>query len=119
YEICVRLLGMEKVAFLVQIPVAFIFGSIVVLNLLRNPFSEVQQPVRGWVNVVLAALIGGGLSQVYKLVAILIYGPLSAGPPSYEQEIWLASALLAVTFPLLVFSSAYFQLWPLEKDLKG
>ena len=30
-------------------------------------------------------------------------------------EIWLASALLSVTFPFLVFYSEFFNFWPLKK----
>jgi hypothetical protein len=36
------------------------------------------------------------------------------GPPTYDFEIWLASALLSVTFPLLIFYAEFFQFWPLS-----
>jgi len=42
-----------------------------------------------------------------------VSGALVSGPPGYEQEIWLANALLSVTFPFLIFHAAYFGFWPL------
>ena len=36
------------------------------------------------------------------------------GPPTYDFEIWLASALLSVTFPLLIFYAEIFKFWPLR-----
>ncbi len=37
-----------------------------------------------------------------------------ARPPAYSFEVWLASALLAVTFPFLVIFAELFQFWPLS-----
>ena len=35
-------------------------------------------------------------------------GKLAYGPPTYDFEIWLASALLSTTFPFLMFYAAFF-----------
>ena len=40
-------------------------------------------------------------------------GPLPSGPPGYEREIWLANALLSVTFPFLIYHAVFFGYWPL------
>ena len=45
----------------------------------------------------------------------MVTGALPSGPPGYEYEIWLANALLSVTFPFLIFLAAYFGFWPLAK----
>lgn len=46
----------------------------------------------------------------------MITGTLAPGLPAYDFEIWLATALLSVTFPLLVFFYAeFFKLWPLRE----
>ena len=42
-------------------------------------------------------------------------GKLDPGPPAYQSEIWLASALLAVTFPFLVAYADFFTMWPLQR----
>ncbi len=38
------------------------------------------------------------------------------GPPTYDLEIGLASALMAVTFPFLIFLPEFFKFWPLAKS---
>ena len=45
----------------------------------------------------------------------VVTGKLDAGPPAYQSEIWLASALLAVTFPFLVAYADFFTMWPLQR----
>ena len=41
--------------------------------------------------------------------------PLPPGGPRYELELWVATALLAVTFPLIVVVTGYFDFWPLKR----
>jgi hypothetical protein len=38
-----------------------------------------------------------------------------SGPPNYDYEIWLANALLGITFPLLVVEAVYFDFWPFKR----
>jgi hypothetical protein len=45
-----------------------------------------------------------------------VTGRLHSGPPTYDFEIWLASALLAVTFPLLITSAVFFEFWPFKQQ---
>jgi hypothetical protein len=52
---------------------------------------------------------------MYKQLAGTVTGKLDAGPPAYQSEIWLASALLAVTFPFLVAYADFFTMWPLQR----
>ena len=49
--------------------------------------------------------------------------PISTGidenslcPSTYDFEIWLASALLAVTLPLLIISAVFFDFWPFKQQ---
>jgi hypothetical protein len=44
-----------------------------------------------------------------------VSGELPSGPPAYAAQLWLANALLAVTFPFLVIHAAFFNFWPLRK----
>ena len=109
-------LHMDPVAFMVRVPVPFIFGTIVVQNMLKGSlFAKYAQPVKGLLNVVAVIVIGESLSWMVRHARPACDGDRPPGPPAYDFEIWLASALLSVTFPLLIFSAEFFQFWPLAK----
>jgi len=108
--------GADPMAFLTGVTVPFIFGTIIVLNMLQNSlFARQRQPVKGLLNTVAASAIGLVLAQLYRSLAPITTGALQAGPPAYEAEIWLANALLSVTFPLLILYAALFGFWPLAR----
>src|SRR5206468_12358034 len=112
----VKIGGMDVMAFLIRVPVPFIFGTIIVLNMLRGSlFAKRTQPVKGVLNAIAAALIGTTLAQVYGALAPNMTGTFNAGPPTYDFEVWLASSLLSVTFPFLIFYAEFFKFWPLKK----
>ena len=67
----------------------------------------------GLLFILWAVVFGVGLSRMYGLLAPTVTGTLNAGPPAYDFEIWLASSLLSVTFPFLIFYAEFFQYWPL------
>ncbi len=106
----------DVMTFLVRLPVPYIFGTIVVLNMLQNSlFGKLTQPLKGIANVTAVLVIGSALAQVYRTIAPSISGTLHAGPPTYDLEIWTATALLGVTFPLLIFFAEFFRFWPLAR----
>ena len=108
---------MDVVRFLVRVPVPLIFGSIVVLNMLQNSLAgSLKQPLKGIANVALIIVIGGGLARLYEALMPRVTGALPYGPPTYDFEIWLATALLSTTFPFLMFYNAFFGMWPLAKQ---
>jgi hypothetical protein len=116
FYVGVYVVGMDVVAYMVQVPVAFIFGTIVVLNMLQaSLFAKLTQPLKGVLSAATAAVIGVALSLIYGRLAPTLTGQLTAGPPGYDFERWLASALLAVTFPLLVLYAEFFKFWPLQR----
>jgi hypothetical protein len=116
FYIGVGWLKMDAVAYMVRVPVPFIFGTIVVLNMLQGAlFGDLKQPLKGVLNTLAAATIGSLLALGYGIVAPAVTGALKPGPPSYDFEIWLASALLGVTFPFLIFHAEFFKLWPLKR----
>lgn len=116
YYLGTRTFGMTPPDFLVTVPIPFIFGSVVLLTMLQGSLSGgLAQPVRGAVSAVGAAVVGTVLALLYRLVMPLVTGDLPAGPPTFDAELWLANALLAVTFPFLAFYGDFFQLWPLAK----
>ena len=109
-------MGTDPMVFLVSVTVPFIFGSIIVLNMFQNSLAgSLAQPVKGIVNTVLVIVIGQALAMLYRAAAPMLAGPLTPGPPGYDFEVWLANALLSVTFPFLIFFAAYFAYWPLTK----
>jgi hypothetical protein len=116
FYIGVGVMGMDPVAFMVRVPVPFIFGTIVVQNMLKGSlFARYTQPLKGVLNVAAVIVVGQLLSRLYGLLAPIVTGNLSPGPPAYDFEIWLASALLSVTFPFLIFYAEFFQFWPLRE----
>jgi len=107
-------MGTDPMIFLTRVTVPFIFGSIIVLNMFQNSLTATMtQPLKGIVNTVLVVVIGEVLALVYRALAPAVVGTLASGPPGYDFEIWLANALLSVTFPFLIFVAAYFGFWPL------
>jgi len=116
FWIGVGLLKVDVMTFLVTAPVPYIFGTIVVLNMFQNSlFQKLTQPLKGLANVIAVIVIGSALAQMYRALVPTISGTLRAGPPTYDLEIWTASALLAVTFPFLIFFAEFFKFWPLAK----
>jgi hypothetical protein len=113
-------MGMDPMVFLTRVTVPFIFGTIIVLNMLQNSlFATMAQPMKGVANAVAATVIGVVLANVYGAVSPVVTGALPSGAPGYEYEIWLANSLLSVTFPFLMFFAACFNYWPLSPKPKA
>lgn len=109
-------LKMDPLQFMVWVPISFIFGTIIVLNMLQGSlFAKFTQPLKGVLNAVAAAVIGAALAVLYAKLAPYVSGELTPGPPGNDFERWLASALLGVTFPFLIFYAEFFEYWPLKK----
>jgi hypothetical protein len=116
YYIGVNMMNMDAVAFMVTVPIPFIFGTIFVLNMLQGSlFAKFTQPLKGVLNTVAAVVLGSLFGLMYRALAPSVTGKLEAGPPAYQTEIWLASALLSVTFPFLVAYADFFTMWPLQR----
>jgi hypothetical protein len=113
----VFVMGMDPLHFMVVDPIPFIFGTIIVLNMLQGSlFAKFTQPLKGVLSAVTAAVVGTALALLYGALAPTLSGTLAPGPPGNDFERWLASALLAVTFPFLIFYAEYFEFWPLKKS---
>jgi hypothetical protein len=116
YYIGVDVIKMDMVAFMVSVPIPVIFGVIFVLNMLQGSlFANFTQPLKGVLNTVTAIVLGNLFALMYRSLASSVTGKLDAGPPAYQSEIWLASALLSVTFPFLVAYADFFTMWPLQR----
>jgi uncharacterized membrane protein YraQ (UPF0718 family) len=111
--------GADPMAFLTGVTVPFIFGSIIVLNMLQNSiFARMTQPLKGVMNTIAAAVVGLILARLYISLIPMVTGPLPSGPPGYETEVWIANALLSVTFPFLIYHAVFFGFWPLVRGTK-
>lgn len=114
--IAIDVLKMDVVSFMVTVPIPFIFGTIIVLNMLQGSlFSTLKPPLKGLCNAAVIAVTGSLLAHIYLWLMPTVTGALKPGAPAFDQEIWLASALLSVTFPALVCFAEFFKLWPLRK----
>ncbi|KXB29846.1 hypothetical protein AT959_18180 [Dechloromonas denitrificans] len=112
---CVELLAMDIVLFMVRVCVTLNFGFFIILVMFEGmPSLRLPQPWRG----LLLCLLGGGLAMlmlfIYQLVAVGRFA-LPSGGPGYPLELWLASAMLAVSFPAMVAFAGYFQFWPMAR----
>jgi len=113
YGFCVRLLGMEPVHFMVYISIPLLFGCLVPLIMFEGQlFNQFSQPVKGVLQFLLAMLSAVFLPRIFWALAPLVSGSLVSGAPSYQFEFWLASALLAMTFPIMVITGQFFNFWP-------
>jgi hypothetical protein len=109
--------GLAAPTYLTTVPVPFLFGSIVVLITLEGSlYSGLTQPVRGLASAATAAVVGLVLARTYMALSGVVTGDVPVGAPGFDGEIWLASALLAVTFPFLAFHSDFFGKWPLRRN---
>ena len=114
----VGVFGMDPMAFLTGVTAPFIFGTIIVLNMLQNSLvGSMAQPAKGLVNAVAAIATGVVLARLYESLAPSVTGVLASGPPAYDLEVWLANALLSVTFPFLIYHAVFFGYWPLTKPV--
>ena len=112
----VGVLGMDPMSFLTGVTAPFIFGAIIMLNMLQNSlFANMTQPSKGLANAIGAAVVGVVLAHLYTALTPLVSGALPSGPPGYELEVWLANSLLSVTFPFLIYYAVFFGYWPLVK----
>jgi hypothetical protein len=116
YYIGVSIFKMDQVDFMVSVPIPFLFGTIFMLNMLQGSlFAKFQQPLKGVLNAVAAAICGNLFALMYRSLEPMVSGKIETGAPSYQSEIWLASALLSVTFPFLVAYVDFFTMWPLQR----
>lgn len=108
--------GMDVVAFMVQVCVSMIFGIFIVLVMFEGaPFVRLPQPWRGLVLISAAAFLAVALHALYRVIAVNRFG-LPGGAPGYALELWLATSLLAITFPLMVTFASFFNFWPLRRS---
>lgn len=102
----------DMVDFMTRDIISLIFGIFIFLVMLEGAqFVSFSQPGRGIVLIILSIILAQGSFVLYTDFCHALFG-LPAGSPTYAAEIWLANAMLAVTFPLMVAYAIYLQYWP-------
>jgi len=115
----INVLGMPPVEYMVRVPVSMIFGTFLVNNMMQFAlFRGWQQPVRGLLLMACAAVVGVLMYELYRWASGLHVGEqLGVGPQGgFAQEIWIASAMLGVTFPVIFVASGFFGFWPIVRN---
>ena len=105
---------MDPVVFMVKVPVSIIFGEFIVLIMMQTaPVQTTAQPSEGLVLIGVAVLLSFPMYALYGFAGQALFGGLTAGAPAYRLDLWVASAMLAVTFPVFVLYADFFGYWPL------
>ena len=106
----------DPVNVLVWVPVPLLFGGLIVLVVFRDSiFGHIKAlALRGVLTTVLSYAVGVGLVWLYGHQVIVANPDITADPPTYTWQLWIANATLAFTFPLLALYSNLFGQWPLR-----
>ena len=79
-------------------------------------FAGMAQPLKGVLLIVCAKLAMFGMYFLYAWAApMLARAPLASGAPGYDLELWVATAMLGITFPLIIAFTGFFDFWPLKR----
>lgn len=117
----VDIIEMEQVSYMIQVPVCMIFGSFLVNNMMQfSLFNNLKQPLRGLALLACAAIAAVVMFRLYVFVSTWFVGhELLSGPSAgWALELWVATAVLGVTFPIIFVVSGFFDFWPLKKPAK-
>lgn len=113
----IGVLRIDPLVFLARVDVPYVFGTLMVINLFEMaPFVALRQPWRGAVLTVATILLALVIGPTMTLVADAAFGGLAAGAPTYDYELWAASTLLALTFPVMALYSGAFAFWPFGSE---
>lgn len=109
-------MGMDVVIYAVKVPICMIFGEFIMLLLMQtSPVQTVSQPGKGIVLIILSIILAVVMYYLYSWFSMLVTGGLPSGPPGYVHELWLATALLSFTFPVIANYTGAFGYWPLAE----
>ena len=110
----------DPVSFMVRGPISFLFGMFLIMDTTANKaFASIKQPSRGFLLIVLSMLLGFLLCICYEWFMYWMLNLIVSGAPSYVAELWLANAMLSMTFPLILIYCHFFNYWPIEPYVSG
>ncbi len=109
-------MGMDVFVYTLKVPICIIFGEFIMLLLMQTaPVQTMKQPGKGIILILLNIILAIVMYHLYLWFSTLIAGPLPSGPPGYILELWLATALLGFTFPVIASYTGFFNFWPLTE----
>ncbi len=117
FWLAIYVFEIDTVDYLVRVPVSIIFGVFIVTNMMQfQLYSNINQPKRGVYLLTTALFLAYTMQLIYRTMAPYVVDvPLAEGAPQYEMELWVATALLSITFPVINLVSGYFSFWPLKR----
>ncbi len=110
-------LGFEQVDYMVRVPVCIIFGSFLMTNMMQfKLFPHMTQPYKGLALFGCSIMMALLMYESYVIASTLHTGMvLGTGPQAgFAREIWISSAMLGVTFPMIFIISGFFDYWPIK-----
>lgn len=119
YRLFVNILDWDPIVFMVAVPVCMIFGVFLVSNLMQfSLFTNTKQPLKGVLLIVLSTLGGILMYILYKFLAPIVVGKklLAGSANNYELDLWIADAMLGISFPIILVLTGYFNYWPFQKQ---
>jgi len=111
YAVGVWVMGLERIFFLVA-GVSCVFGMLMIIFPFQMwPGRLLKQPVGGFVNIMLAVVVGFIAFYAYEAFATMNFGAVNMVYP--ENYFTLANMMLALTFPTWAIYCGFFDSWPL------
>ncbi len=108
--------GMDTVVYAVRVPMCLIFGEFIMLLMFQTaPVQTVKQPLKGFILIIFTIILAVVMYYLYAWLSGFVHGKMPSGAPSYVFELWVATSLLSVTFPLITIYSSFFNFWPLTE----
>jgi hypothetical protein len=99
--------------------VPFLFGTVVLLTMLQGSLTaRLTGWRRGALSAAIAVVVGQVLARGYVVAMPLLTPDVpapTAAARALDEHLWLATALLAMTFPLLAMYRDYFGPWPFAR----
>jgi hypothetical protein len=113
----IKLWQFEVVDYMVRVVVSFVFGEFIMLVMMQTaPFTNLKQPLKGVCLLICCGILGVVMYWLYSTLSVMLIGSVPKGPPTYDLDLWLAGAMLSITFPLLIVFADFFKFWPLSKE---
>jgi hypothetical protein len=117
-------MGMDVFQYTLKVPICIVFGEFIMLLIMQTwPVQTVGQPIKGIVLIILDIILALVMYQLYKYFMVSHVGLLPGGPVpppnTYVQELWIATALLGFTFPVISAYAGFFNFWPLTEPKPG
>ena len=110
-------LKIDYVDFMVRGPISFLFGLFIVQDTTGNTlFLNKSKSFRGVILTSICLILGLSLYQAFEVFQGWWTVDLIAGSPIYQKELWLANAMLSVTFPMIIVIMSFFKGWPIIKN---